>query len=75
MSDLIKEFAKGVWASLDVKAILLSFYYKSLKPQLIILVAKTDNPWDDYAVTALDFLLEKFFGDSAKADALKKDLA
>ena len=74
MSDLLKEFFKGVWASLDVKAILVGFYYKSLKPELIKLVAKTDNPWDDYAVTAIDFLIEKFFGDSAKAEAARKNL-
>lgn len=74
MKDLIIQFIKDIWSGLDYKKILLSFYKDHVRDALLKLVAKTDNPWDNYAVTCLDYVIEKLLGSNDKAEAAKAEL-
>jgi hypothetical protein len=71
---LIKSVLLGIWATLDVKKILITFWYNHAKPELEKLVARTDTKVDDYVLTAISYLVEHFFGTPEKAEEAKKAL-
>jgi hypothetical protein len=56
MWDSVKNMIKGVpWKKIGYDA-----WLEGIKPELEKMVEKTDNKWDDAAVQAVDYLVEKF---------------
>ena len=70
----MKDFLQLLMKAMDWKKVLFSAWVSAVKPSLEKLVASTENKFDDFALMSVSYLVEKFLGDDAKAEALKVEL-
>ncbi len=75
----LKMLAGAAWTAVKAvswKPVLYKIYWGSVKPELERLVKDSESKWDDSALLAVSFVIEKFLGSNpANVDSAKLELA